>query len=43
VWLIALVCPILFIFRLRRKLEPDPKHPTNIRNAYDDAYRLITD
>ena len=31
-----------FIFRLRHKLEPDPKHPTYIRKAYGDGYRLIT-
>ena len=30
-----------FIFRLRHKLEPDPKHPTYIRKAYGDGYRLI--
>jgi len=32
-----------FIFRLRHKLEPDPRHPTYIRKAYGDGYRLITD
>jgi DNA-binding response OmpR family regulator len=31
-----------FIFRLRHKLEPDPRHPTYIRKAYGDGYRLIT-
>jgi DNA-binding response OmpR family regulator len=31
-----------FIFRLRHKLERDPKHPTFIRKAYGDGYRLIT-
>jgi len=31
-----------FIFRLRHKLEPDPKHPIYIRKAYGDGYRLIT-
>jgi DNA-binding response OmpR family regulator len=30
-----------FIFRLRHKLEPDPKHPIYIRKAYGDGYRLI--
>ena len=30
-----------FIFRLRHKLEPDPRHPTYIRKAYGDGYRLI--
>ena len=32
-----------FILRLRHKLEPDPRHPTYIRKAYGDGYRLITD
>ncbi|HWN85929.1 MAG TPA: response regulator transcription factor, partial [Vicinamibacterales bacterium] len=32
-----------FIFRLRHKLEPDPRHPTYIRKAYGDGYRLITE
>jgi len=32
-----------FIFRLRHKLEPDPRHPTYIRKAYGDGYRLIID
>jgi DNA-binding response OmpR family regulator len=31
-----------FIFRLRHKLEPDPRHPTYIRKAYGDGYRLVT-
>jgi DNA-binding response OmpR family regulator len=31
-----------FIFRLRHKLEPDPRHPIYIRKAYGDGYRLIT-
>ncbi len=31
-----------FIFRLRHKLEPDPKRPIYIRKAYGDGYRLIT-
>ena len=30
-----------FIFRLRHKLEPDPRHPIYIRKAYGDGYRLI--
>src|SRR4029434_4258506 len=30
-----------FIFRLRHKLEPDPRHPTYIRKAYVDGYGLI--
>jgi two-component system alkaline phosphatase synthesis response regulator PhoP len=29
-----------FICRLRQKLEPDPRHPTFIRKAYGDGYRL---
>ena len=28
-----------FIFRLRHKLEPDPRHPIYIRKAYGDGYR----
>ena len=32
-----------FIFRLRHKLEPDPRRPTYIRKAYGDGYRLITE
>ena len=32
-----------FIFRLRHKLEPDPRHPTYIRKAYGDGYRLIAE
>ena len=32
-----------FIFRLRHKLEPDPRHPTYILKAYGDGYRLITE
>jgi DNA-binding response OmpR family regulator len=33
-----------FIFRLRHKIEPDPRHPKYIRTAYGDGYRLtITD
>jgi DNA-binding response OmpR family regulator len=31
-----------FIFRLRHKLEPDPRHPMYIRKAYGDGYRLVT-
>lgn len=30
-----------FVFRLRQKLEPDPHHPTYIRKAYGDGYRLV--
>jgi two-component system response regulator VicR len=30
------------IFRLRHKIEPDPHHPTYIRTAYGDGYRLVT-
>jgi len=30
------------LFRLRHKLEPDPRHPTYIRKASGDGYRLIT-
>lgn len=29
-----------FIFRLRHKIEPDPRHPKYIRTAYGDGYRL---
>jgi DNA-binding response OmpR family regulator len=29
-----------FIFRLRRKIEPDPHHPKFIRTAHGDGYRL---
>ena len=29
-----------FIFRLRRKIEPDPHHPRYIRTAHGDGYRL---
>jgi DNA-binding response OmpR family regulator len=32
-----------FIFRLRHKLEPDPKHPRFIRTSYGDGYRLTLD
>ena len=32
-----------FIFRLRHKLEPDPRHPVYIRKAYGDGYRLIVE
>ena len=32
-----------FMFRLRHKLEPDPRHPIYIRKAYGDGYRLIVD
>jgi DNA-binding response OmpR family regulator len=32
-----------FVFRLRHKLEVDPRRPTYIRTAYGDGYRLITD
>lgn len=30
-----------FVFRLRRKLEPDPHHPIYLRKAYGDGYRLV--
>jgi DNA-binding response OmpR family regulator len=30
-----------FILRLRHKLERDPHHPTFIRTAYGDGYRLV--
>ena len=29
-----------FIFRLRHKIESDPRHPKYIRKAYGDGYRL---
>lgn len=29
-----------FIFRLRTKIEPDPRHPRYIRTAYGGGYRL---
>jgi DNA-binding response OmpR family regulator len=29
------------VFRLRRKLEPDPHHPVYLRKAYGDGYRLV--
>ena len=29
-----------FIFRLRHKIEPDPRRPKYIRKAYGDGYRL---
>lgn len=29
-----------FIFRLRQKLEPDPRHPRFIQTVYGDGYRL---
>ena len=29
-----------FVFRLRQKLESDPRHPKYIRTAYGDGYRL---
>ncbi|MGE0042080.1 MAG: response regulator transcription factor [Vicinamibacterales bacterium] len=32
-----------FIFRLRRKIEPDPHHPRYIRTAHGDGYRLTRD
>jgi DNA-binding response OmpR family regulator len=30
-----------FIFRLRHKIEPDPRHPKYIRTVYGDGYRLV--
>lgn len=30
-----------FVFRLRRKLEPDPHRPIYLRKAYGDGYRLV--
>jgi two-component system response regulator VicR len=32
-----------FIFRLRHKLEPDPRHPKYLRTAHGDGYRLTLD
>jgi DNA-binding response OmpR family regulator len=32
-----------FMFRLRRKIEPDPHHPRYIRTAHGDGYRLTPD
>jgi DNA-binding response OmpR family regulator len=29
-----------FIFRLRQKIEPDPRHPKYLRTAYGDGYRM---
>ena len=29
------------IFNLRRKIEPDPKHPTYIKTIYGAGYKLI--
>jgi DNA-binding response OmpR family regulator len=29
-----------FIFRLRQKIEPDPRHPRFIQTVYGDGYRL---
>jgi len=29
-----------FIFRLRQKIEPDPRHPRFIHTVYGDGYRL---
>jgi two-component system, OmpR family, alkaline phosphatase synthesis response regulator PhoP len=29
-----------FIFRLRQKIEPDPRHPCFIHTVYGDGYRL---
>ena len=29
-----------FVFRLRQKIEEDPRHPKYIRTAYGDGYRL---
>jgi two-component system, OmpR family, response regulator VicR len=32
-----------FIFRLRHKIEPDPRHPKYILKAYGDGYQLMLD
>jgi DNA-binding response OmpR family regulator len=32
-----------FIFRLRQKVEDDPRHPRYIRTAYGDGYRFTPD
>jgi DNA-binding response OmpR family regulator len=32
-----------YIFRLRHKIEPDPRHPRYLRTAYGDGYRLTVD
>jgi DNA-binding response OmpR family regulator len=29
-----------FIFKLRQRIEPDPRHPRYIRTSYGDGYRL---
>jgi DNA-binding response OmpR family regulator len=32
-----------FVARLRRKVEPDPHHPTFIRTMHGDGYSLVLD
>jgi DNA-binding response OmpR family regulator len=32
-----------FVFRLRQKIERDPKHPQHIHTVYGDGYRLTVD
>ena len=29
-----------FVFRLRQKIERDPRHPEYIKTSYGDGYRL---
>ena len=31
----------IFIGRLRRKIEPDPKHPRHILTSHGDGYLLV--
>jgi len=33
--------PRIYVSHLRRKIEPDPKHPTYIQNEYGVGYRFV--
>jgi DNA-binding response OmpR family regulator len=33
----------IFVARLRRKIEPDPRHPRYVRTAHGDGYCLVVD